>query len=291
MNTHALKFAAQTHPGLKRKHNEDCFDSNPDLGLWLVADGVGGHSCGEVASDIVRATVMARVAAGDSLTQAIVASHQAVLQRIEQDTATAGMGSTVVVLQLGSNQYEIAWVGDSRAYLWDKQLEQLSVDHNRASELLANNVITPAQAAVHPERHVLTQSLGVSENITLDPGSVTGTLEPGQQIILCSDGLSDQVDAVVIAQIMAEHTTPEAQTAALMKAALDNGGSDNITVVIVGECAEPETASPDHDLETTRDTGRNLDGEDERNEGRSKFPFKALLAVVTLALVTILIII
>lgn len=274
-----IEFAAETHSGLKRSHNEDCYEAAPALGLWLVADGVGGHSCGEVASDIVRTTIKDSIAAGETLLSSIEKSHQAVLAAIRQRQAAQGMGSTVIALLLDGNNYEISWVGDSRAYLWHNGLRQLSHDHNRVSELLANKMITPQQAISHRERHVLTQSLGVSEKMALEPGQITGTLDAGQQILLCSDGLTDELPDKLIARLMARHHTPQAQVDALIKAALDAGGNDNITAVVIGDCAD-SVANDETDLETTRDISRAVEN------GKSRpgsFPLKTCFFICTLA--------
>lgn len=282
MNTESIQFAGRTHPGHKRSHNEDCFEADPALGLFLVADGVGGHSCGEVASDIVRSTIKQAVTNGTALRQAVEASHHAVLARIAEDETTQGMGSTAVVLQLRGQDYTICWVGDSRAYLWDQQLTQLTADHNRASELLANNLITPAQAAVHPERHVLTQSLGVSQSIIADPGEIHGKLTQGQLILLCSDGLTDEVDDAVIARIMGERSSPESKAEALQKAALDAGGNDNITALVVGY--PTNVAKPESDLDTTRDTAQATSGTEPDS---ASFPIRALAVVSILAILAL----
>ena len=238
------QFAASTHPGYKRKNNEDCYVTVPDLELWLVADGVGGHASGEVASAIVGATLRERVAEGDPLVDAIIKCHEAVLTEIRARNVINDMGSTVVALKIAADRYEIGWVGDSRAYLWDGALRQLTRDHNPVSELLARGTISPEEASTHPERHVLTQSLGVSENMLLEPGWVRGELGEDQQILLCSDGLTDEVPDPVIARLMASAETPQAQVDALVEAALDAGGRDNITVVVVGgKLPPPQTQS------------------------------------------------
>ena len=251
------QFAASTHPGLKRNHNEDCYEANPELGLWLVADGVGGHAHGEVASGIVRDTVRSGLADGQSLTDAIKNSHQAVLAEIRSRDEASNMGSTIVALKLEGNDYEIAWVGDSRAYAFDgRQLRQLTRDHNPVSEMQQRGILTPEQAAIHPERHVLSQSLGVSDEVAAEPDSVRGSLRPGEQIILCSDGLSDELTDQGIADIMERETSPQTQVDALINGALNAGGRDNVTVVIVGAPPEkaPAAALP-QDLETTQNIG------------------------------------
>jgi protein phosphatase len=252
------QFAASTHPGLIRNHNEDSFESNQELGLWLVADGVGGHSGGEVASAIVRDTMVKEVAAGTPMVEAVHKAHRAVLDEIQRRNGASDMGSTLVALKLDGKQYELVWVGDSRAYVFDGGLRQLSRDHNPVSELLATGAITADQAATHPDRHVLSQSMGVAESIEVKPGHVSGQLEDGQQILLCSDGLSDEVRDEGIAQIMGQQRTPQTQVDALVNMALANGGRDNISVVIVGEPAHGgEGAAPlTHDLETTQNIGQ-----------------------------------
>jgi protein phosphatase len=279
-----IQFAAATHAGLKRKHNEDCYEADGALGLWLVADGVGGHSCGEVASDIVRTTVKHDVIAGQSLTQAITRAHQAVLDEIGRDEKASGMGSTVVALLLAGDNYELAWVGDSRAYLWNSSLQQLSHDHNRVSELMDQGIITQQQASQHPERHVLTQSLGVSEQMALQPGQRQGTLARDQQILLCSDGLSDELPDEKIATIMATHNSPQSQVDALIQAALAAGGNDNITAIVIGAVGARQAPHGASDLETTHSTRSSPAGD---NRARGRFPLGAWMlmsALLVLAL-------
>ena len=275
----SLQYAGDTNTGVKRDHNEDCVATEPRLGLWLVADGVGGHAAGEVASDLVRSTVIERVSAGDSLVEAITFSHDVLVREIEQRdvSSTLGMGSTVVVVQVKGSDYEVAWVGDSRAYLFGGQLQQLTTDHTRVNELLAHGAITPEQAHNHRDRHVLTQCLGVDKNLKIAPGSVTGTLRPGEQLLLCSDGLTDELSDTVIAGLLTTNKSPKSQVNALIRAALDMGGSDNVSVVVVGDFELSE-----QDLETTHNRRRSSDASRSRRE---KFPFKvlALLAVLCLA--------
>ncbi|MDX1734226.1 MAG: protein phosphatase 2C domain-containing protein [Halioglobus sp.] len=289
MNDAIPQFAADTHSGLHRSLNEDSFGAYPDLGLWLVADGVGGHSCGEIASNIVRSTLREQVAGGASLESAVTASHDAVLRAIESGQGAAGMGSTVIALRLSGNDYELCWVGDSRAYLWDGALRQVSHDHNRVAELLASNAITREQAANHPQRHVLTQSLGVSPSMELAPGRATGTLQPGDALLLCSDGLTDELSDSLIAHLLQDHATPRAQVDALMSAALDAGGRDNITAIIVSAVAPPADKADiatDEFLETTQDNRRSASG-GKPNDGR--FPLRALILLSALAVLAVMI--
>lgn len=226
-------FAAKSHPGHKRSHNEDCYLTDGDLGLFLVADGVGGHADGEIAAAIVRDTLREDVRNGGGLVESIHRSHRAVLDEISR-REESNMGSTVVAALVKDGEYDIAWVGDSRAYYYDGELKQITRDHNPVSEMLARGALTPEQAAAHPERNVLSQSLGVSESIEVAPGRIRGELQPGQQLLLCSDGLSDEISDARISHIMQEQPTPREQVDALVEAALGAGGRDNITVVVVG---------------------------------------------------------
>ena len=145
------------------------------------------------------------------------------------------MGTTVVAARIQGRRFEIAWVGDSRVYLWrDGQLVQLSHDHSYVEELIAGGVITREQARTHPHRNVVTQALGVTDPAQLNVETLTGELRPGMQLLLCSDGLTEEVDDRNIAQVLAM-TDCSAQECVdtLVAAALDGGGSDNVTVVLV----------------------------------------------------------
>lgn len=278
-------YFADTHPGLKRSHNEDCYQADVELGLWLVADGVGGHADGEVAAAIARDTVQRDLSQGASLMDAIHHAHATILKEIES-REPSNMGSTIVALQLLGTQYEIAWVGDSRAYLFNGELQLLSRDHNLASEMVARGVITPEQAAVHPERHILTQSLGVSETIVVTPGRVCGQLTPGQQIILCSDGLSDELTDTEIVAVLRENDKPKSQVESLIEAALKAGGRDNITVVVIGKFAKPSLEETSRQQALNRAAGRHWA---EKTEG-SIYSYKkrAWILLTTMAVVAVM---
>lgn len=226
-------FAADSHPGHRRSQNEDCFLADDAIGLFLVADGVGGHADGDVAAAIVRDTLRDEIGKGAGLDAAIQRAHTGVLSEIAR-REDSNMGSTVVAAVVSAGKYDIAWVGDSRAYSFDGTLTRLSRDHNPVSEMLAQGALTPEQAAVHPRRNVLSQSVGVSATNEVAPGRIRGQLHQGQQLILCSDGLTDELSDAVIEQIMSRETSPQMQVNALVEAALGRGGRDNITVVVVG---------------------------------------------------------
>lgn len=280
-------FAASTHPGLKRARNEDCYEASSNLGLWLVADGVGGHANGDVASAIVRETIKSGFSRGESLVDSVAHAHDAVLSEIRADDSGSNMGSTVVALTLADECYEIAWVGDSRAYLFNGELKQLTHDHTPVSDLLAAGAISVEQAAKHPERHVLTQSLGVSDSIELAPGFVSGRLLPGEQILLCSDGLTDELSDQSIADKLSAHRVPGNQVDALVNAALGSGGNDNITVVLVGAPDQklPERRPVTPDMEATQNIGDALRN---NSDVRSSHKIKVWLLLSAMVVATVI---
>lgn len=234
---HLWRYSEATDVGLQRNNNEDSYLSCPDLGLWIVADGMGGHAAGEVASAIVTETIREGVKHGATLKQAIQNSHGAVLHAAENGEGGQGMGSTVVVLQSRSEQYQIAWVGDSRAYLWsphqEKQLRQLTTDHSYVQMLYQTGAISEEELETHPEKNIITQCLGSLELAHVRVDTVEGTWERGDRIILCSDGLSDVVPEALIAEILDADSTTDTITHNLIQAALEHGGKDNVTVTVV----------------------------------------------------------
>jgi protein phosphatase len=237
--------------GRIRDHNEDSFVVDPSLGLWLVADGMGGHQGGEVASAIAGMAVRQRVAAGRALSEAIQDAHQAILSAGEQGDGTKGMGATLVALRASGLSYEIAWVGDSRAYLWDPShasLSQLSHDHSYVQLLVDRGELSAQEAACHPQAHVVLQALGVPERHELRVSRSSGQWQRGQRILLCSDGLSGELDAVELRRIMAARVSEQVQADRLIQAALVHGGRDNISVIVV---AAPRDAPQPLNLDAT----------------------------------------
>lgn len=233
------EYAAQTHPGLQRRHNEDNTAVDAELGLWLVADGIGGNACGEVASGIVAATICQQLRSGITLLEAVKAAHSAVLAQMKRRPAAVAMGSTVVALQITGVRYEIVWVGDSRAYLFNGKLRQLTHDHSLVATLVQEGYVSAQDALHHPQRHVVTQALGVDAQLQLKPGVIAGTLAAGESVLLCSDGLSDEVTTAEIECQMNSNAVPCRQAQGLVDAALAAGGRDNVSVVVVG--ADPAT--------------------------------------------------
>lgn len=230
-----IEFGHLTHVGLRRDLNEDTYYGDSELGLWLVADGMGGHEYGEVASALARETIVRETRQGTPLAQAIRIADEEIIRASRQRHDTLPMGTTVVAARIANDRFEVAWVGDSRVYLWHAgRLTQLSQDHSYVQELISQGTISVDQARNHPHRNVVTQALGITDPKALNVETMTGELLPGMQLLLCSDGLTEEVDDGSIARVLS-HTECSAQECVdgLVAAALDNGGSDNVTVVLV----------------------------------------------------------
>ncbi|HET7126180.1 MAG TPA: PP2C family serine/threonine-protein phosphatase [Lysobacter sp.] len=230
-----IEFGHLTHVGLRRELNEDTYYGDSELGLWLVADGMGGHEYGEVASALARESIVREIRQGTPLAQAIRIADEEIIRASKQRNDALPMGTTVVAARVFDNRFEVAWVGDSRVYLWnDGHLAQLSQDHSYVQELISQGAISSDQARNHPHRNVVTQALGVTDPTALNVETLAGDLKPGMQLLLCSDGLTEEVDDRAIGQLLA-HTECSAQECVdgLVAAALDGGGSDNVTVLLV----------------------------------------------------------
>lgn len=230
-----IEFGHLTHVGLRRELNEDSYYGDSELGLWLVADGMGGHDYGEVASALAREAIVREVRAGTPLAQAIRIADEEIIHASRSRRDALPMGTTVVAARVAGRRFEVAWVGDSRIYLWrDGQLSQLSQDHSYVQELVASGTITHEQARHHPQRNVVTQALGVTDPRQLNVETMTGELRPGMQLLLCSDGLTEEVGDAEIARVIGlGDCSAQECVDMLVAAALDAGGSDNITVVLI----------------------------------------------------------
>jgi len=230
-----FEFGHLTHVGLQRELNEDTYYGDAGLGLWLIADGMGGHAHGELASALAREAIVREVRRGAELEQAIRSADRDIQQHSSQRPDPRPMGTTVVAAVVRERRFQIAWVGDSRGYLWcDGRLTRLSHDHSYIQTLIRAGVINRAQARRHPQRNVVTQALGVTapEQLTVD--TLSGEFAPGSQLLLCSDGLTEEVRDAQIAGILAKSEWSAQECVdALVAAALDNGGADNITVVLI----------------------------------------------------------
>ncbi len=234
-NKQPLTFFCVTNKGNIRTLNEDAFQVEEPLGLWVVADGMGGHGSGDVASKIAVNHIADCFKQGEvSLVNSVYSAHRAILNAAEEGYGEWGMGTTVVALKIIDFDYEIAWVGDSRAYLLEAgEIIQITKDHSLVQEMIDSGCISQEDAKTHPQRNVISQALGSPEIDEIDVGTVMGKLSSGRAIMLCSDGLTTEVSDHCIAEIVQQDLSAEIKVNCLIKAALDAGGKDNVTVILV----------------------------------------------------------
>jgi protein phosphatase len=247
----AIETAARTDVGRQRATNQDacaCGVSPSGARLLVVADGMGGHAGGATASRLAVETVERLVGSSTEapdamLRHALEEANRCIYERSREDASVAGMGTTGVALLIGADGTSyVANVGDSRAYrLRDRELEQLTVDHSLVAELQRRGMLSEAQARVHPRRNEVLRSLGVEPSVEVDVFAVD--VKPGDQYLLCSDGLSGVVGDAEIASVMGADP-PEVATRRLVDAANARGGPDNITVLIA-RIPGPASSPPD----------------------------------------------
>ncbi len=234
-NTGALAFAAQTDRGRVREHNEDNFLAAAPL--FVVADGMGGHQAGEVASAIAINTLAAnltRLNDGGALARATAAANRDILRGAAEGRGREGMGCTLTAALLAGSKLTIAQVGDSRAYLLHHgRLQRITRDHSLVADLIAQGSITEEEARFHPMRSMITRALGADANV--EPDLYNLHFEEGDRLLLCTDGLSGMVSDADLEVLLRESGTPEATCRALVEAANRAGGSDNITCVVVDQ--------------------------------------------------------
>jgi protein phosphatase len=239
--------------GRVRKTNEDKFVSDPDLGLFAVADGMGGHKAGEVAAQIAIETVAGFVGRsahesdvtwpygidealsfdGNRLRTAIFLANRKVFRAAERTDDYGGMGTTFVGLLVQGTQASIGSVGDSRLYLMSNgTMRQVTSDDSWAATILAQDpTLTPEAIAQHPMRNVLTNVLGARESV--DVHLIERTIKPGETLLLCTDGVHNVLSAEGLREILAKHDDVERAAQTLIETALDRGSRDNVTALVV----------------------------------------------------------
>lgn len=233
--TPKTEWAAATDVGLVRDHNEDAFFVDEAAGIGFVADGMGGHDAGEVASALAVETVRREVAAGSSLADALIQAHKAIVAH-PNGGGHHGMGTTGVAVRVEGNQVEVAWVGDSRAYLFDgEQVYALTKDHTPVQEWVSAGRLSADDARRHPRRNEISQALGVGNGYNrVEPSTARAYFGRGSVVLLCSDGLTEHLSDADLKGTLAQGTRPlEGAARRLIQAALQGGGTDNITVVLV----------------------------------------------------------
>ncbi|MEE1947551.1 MULTISPECIES: PP2C family protein-serine/threonine phosphatase [Pseudomonadaceae] len=240
MSMQSLGFAAQSVAGRVRGHNEDAVLCLPELGLWAVADGMGGHECGEVASALALDTLRQSVVAGSGLESSIHAAHQAILAAVQEEDGRR-MGSTVVAVRFVDADYEVAWIGDSRAYRISLDgIERLTRDHSWVQAMIDAGELSLAEARQHPRRNIVTQCLGQGEQ-ELEVGRVQGSLAPGELLLLCSDGLTGELTDEQIQEVCAGAATLDELVDELIGLANRLGGKDNISCIVLGRSMAEST--------------------------------------------------
>lgn len=230
----SVVFAAQSVAGQVRTHNEDALACRPDLGLWALADGMGGHERGEVASALALEELVGAVQQGEALLAAVQAAHLAIVAAAQPVADEAGMGSTLVAVRLDGEEFELAWVGDSRAYrIGCEHIEQLSHDHSWVQAMVDAGQMSAEEAREHPRRNVILQCLGQVGQVP-DVGLLRARLAPDELLLLCSDGLTNELDDAAIQRCCAEADTLEAMVEQLVGLANSHGGRDNISCIVLG---------------------------------------------------------
>ncbi len=228
---------AATDTGQVREGNEDSYLVDRRLELFAIADGMGGHRAGEVASATALEGLQAAVESGIAVGDAVGRANTAVWDKASADTSLAGMGTTLTAAWSDGTTLTVAHVGDSRAYLLrDDTLQRVTVDHSLVEELIRDGKLTEEQASVHPQRSIITRALGVDSTVDVDVYSLV--LQPNDRVMLCSDGLTSMVRANGIAQILRSEPDPTAAANALVDAANEAGGDDNITVLVLDARAD-----------------------------------------------------
>jgi protein phosphatase len=228
-----LVSGSSSHTGLIRGNNEDSFLVDDDHVLFAVADGMGGHRGGEVASRTAIEALRAAIAAGRGVQDAITTANDAVIERARGDSGLTGMGTTMTALVVkGGRQLLIGHVGDSRAYmLHEGVLRRITDDHSLVEELVREGRLTPEQADAHPQRHVVTRALGVDEQVDVDLYTLDVT--EGDRVVLCSDGLTTMVRERDVERIARSEPDPQRAAEQLVDAANAAGGEDNTSVVVI----------------------------------------------------------
>ncbi len=230
-----MKAVSRTHIGNVRPSNQDALLMQPgEYGLFGVADGMGGHKAGDVASQmavqLVKEVLENRRPSESLLRAAIEKANESIFEAQLEDEALHGMGTTVTVIWEDEDRVLLGHVGDSRAYLLrDGEITQVSQDHSMVAELVRAGHITQEEARRHPYRNIITRAVGTGADVTVDVTELEK--QPGDKYLLCSDGLSEYVEPETMRQLLMEKPLEEAADT-LLNLALEGGGRDNISLVL-----------------------------------------------------------
>lgn len=227
-----MRVGARTHAGRIRQTNEDAYHA--DTALLAVADGMGGHAAGEIASGLAMATLKQWrdwANPSEALRASFAQANQLILGGALSDPKCSGMGTTLTAVYMTGRRLYFAHVGDSRLYMYRAGvLSQLTEDHSIVGELLRIGGLSESEARVHPQRNVLTRALGVAPEVDVDSGSLEVLV--GDRLLLCTDGLHDVVRHLQIARVLAQVADQETAVAQLIHLANGLGGRDNVTAIL-----------------------------------------------------------
>lgn len=235
-----FRAAAATDVGLRRKENEDRYGLAPEVGLYLVADGMGGHTAGQVASELAAEAALraiqtldgAAATLSEKLRYAVASANRSIFSAAQRQPEYAGMGTTLVVMLAEGERAALAHVGDSRAYLVRAgRIRQLTDDHSIVGELLRRHEISETDARGHPHRHVLTRALGVRESVEPDLAEISPVV--GDVFLLCTDGLTNHVEDHEIPKLIGDESDIQELCQSLVDLANQRGGEDNTTVLAI----------------------------------------------------------
>ncbi len=269
-------IGARTDVGRVREGNEDSYVVQEPL--FAVADGMGGHQGGEVASSLALEALL-NATDGAALAQAVQDANRAVFERAGRDPALAGMGTTLTAFLADGETLRLAHVGDSRAYLLrDTELQRITTDHTVVEGLVEKGELTPHEASIHPQRSILTRAIGVEGEVLVDQASIQ--VRPGDRLLLCSDGLTGMVEDEHIHRILQEQQDPQAAADTLVEAANEAGGQDNVTAVVIDvvdqQAAPAETPAAPAPRPTERFAVKG---------GRRRWPWRVLVWIVAVLVV------
>lgn len=228
---------AQTHPGSVRPLNEDAILERPDLGLWAVADGMGGHEAGEVASAMVIEAILNTPHSGSleqrqrDLSESLAATNRRLRALGQQYFQGRTLGTTLVCVMFNGSRFRLLWIGDSRCYRSrDGALTQLSRDHSQVNELVDQGLLREDQTRGHPLANRITRAIGAGEHLELD--FLEGELRPGDVLLLCSDGLNDTLEDADIGHFLGQGDIVDANKAMLHEA-LVREARDNVSSILI----------------------------------------------------------
>lgn len=262
-------YAARSDVGSVREHNEDSYLVKTPL--FVVADGMGGHEAGEVASNIAVTTMEAHApksTSPEALAAAVIKANEAVLRGAQDGTGKPGMGTTLTAAFVFEDEATIAQVGDSRAYLLhDGQLQRITRDHSLVADLIEQGRLTEAEARFHPQRSVITRALGSDPH--MQPDLYTLHVEEGDRLLLCSDGLCSMISDEDIEEILLDNPAPAHACDALVEEAIIAGGLDNVTVIVIDPLGDPPSEKDEDDIVEERVVGLPEDAEADEEEAAS----------------------